>query len=67
MLIGVAPNLKTVSKLLSELGNVAFDGETDWADAIDADPRRMAKVKKLAMLLATIDAAILKRKERKKN
>ena len=64
-------SLSTVSDPLSEAGKVAFEGDTNCAEACVEIPRR-AIVMKAAMLLATIDVAIVyqrgkgrKQKERK--
>lgn len=61
--MGLPSSVNTVSDPLSEAGKVAFDGDTDCAEASVEYPKR-AMVKKLAMLLATVDAAMITRKER---
>jgi hypothetical protein len=69
--MGPPISLSTVSDPLSEAGKVAFEGDTNCAEACVEIPRR-AMVTKVAMLLAAVDAAIVyqrgkgrKQKERK--
>ncbi len=47
--------------MLIEAGKVSFEGDTDCAEASEIATR--ARVKKLAMLLATVDAAMIASKE----
>ncbi len=65
--IGPPNKVNTVSDAPSESGKVAFDGDTDgaedWAEASVKNPTR-AMEKQLAILLATVDAAMATRKER---